>query len=146
MPTTSPPASATSRWWRSGWGPTKGPARSGPMTAPASAMRASVSTGCGERISTGSSVSPAARRIARRSVGRGLGSVRAGPDLLVQLLELVGREVTRLADGDDLPLVGLDLGHRGGDFVGDLGRDRHGPVLVRVEEIARLHPQAADLH
>src|SRR5512145_3547234 len=45
----------------------------------------------------------------------GPGLVGAGPDLLVELLQLVGGEVARLADADDLALVGLDLGHRLGD-------------------------------
>jgi len=51
MPTTLPSASATSRWWRSRCERKNGPARSGPMTAAASAMSASPSAAAGERIS-----------------------------------------------------------------------------------------------
>ena len=50
-----------------------------------------------------------------------------------------------LADGDDLPLVGLDLGDGLGDLGGDLVGDGDDAVLVGVDEVAGLDPDAADL-
>src|SRR5215470_4056055 len=76
---------------------------------------------------------------------RGCRLVRSGPDLLVEILELVRGEAGRLADGDDLLLVSLDLGDGRGNFRRDLGRDGHHAVLVEVHEVARLDPYAAHL-
>src|SRR5215813_4683762 len=76
---------------------------------------------------------------------RGCRLVRSGPDLLVEILELVRGKAGRLADGDDLLLVGLDLGDGRGNFRRDLRRDGHHPVLVEVHEVARLDPNAAHL-
>src|SRR5262250_2844520 len=53
------------------------------------------------RATTGAACSPAPSAL-----------VRPRPNLLVELLQPVGGEVARLADADDLALVGLDLGHR----------------------------------
>src|SRR3990170_4291561 len=72
-------------------------------------------------------------------------SVRAGADLLVDLLELVRREARRLAGGDDLPLVRLDFRDGLGDAARDLGGDRDHAVLVEVDDVARLDPDAAHL-
>src|SRR5437867_13419802 len=124
MPTTSPSSSATSTWWRSRCERTKGPAR-GPRLA-ASCITAGTSELCAARISTR--------------------SVRPRPDLLVQILQPLGGEVARLADADDLALVGLDLRHRLRDLPGDLLGNRHHAVLTGVDQLARLHPEAADLH
>src|SRR2546426_583573 len=72
-------------------------------------------------------------------------SVRARTDLLVEPLEPVRRKARRLAQRDDLALVGLDLGDGFRDPGGDLGGDRHGAVLVGVDQVAGLHPQPPDL-
>src|SRR6266850_3524133 len=117
-------------------------------------MSASTSDPCGARISMPASVPPVEvgaptwpprpQTLVTPRPSRGAPRlVRAGPDLLVERLELVGREVLRLADADDLPLVGLHLGHRLRDLRRDVGGDRHHAVLIGMDEVARLHPQAA---
>ena len=45
-----------------------------------------------------------------------------------------------LADGDDLALVGLDLGDRLRDLGGDVVGDRDDAVLVAVDQVAGLDP------
>src|SRR5436190_24100320 len=77
---------------------------------------------------------------------RSMRLVRSGPDLAVEILELLRREAGRLADRDDLPLVRFDIRHRLRDLVGDLKRNGGRAVLVRVDEITRLDREAAHLH
>src|SRR5437773_1697371 len=71
--------------------------------------------------------------------------IGTGADPLVEFLELVRREAGGLAGGDDLLLVGLDLGDGLGNAAGDLGRDGHDAVLVEADDVARLDPHPADL-
>src|SRR3989441_161247 len=71
--------------------------------------------------------------------------VGARPDLLVEAFQSLRGERRRLAVGDDLPLVRLDLRDRLGEAVGDLGRDRERAMVVGVDQVAGLHPEPADL-
>src|SRR5919204_630003 len=132
MPTTSPSSSATSTWWRSRCERTNGPAR-GPRPA-ASCITAAMSDPCAARISM------------RPSVRGGRRSVRSRPDLLIEVFQLLRGEVARLTDADDLALVGLDLRDRLRDLAGDLLGNRHDTVLIGVDQLAGLHPEAAELH
>src|SRR5688500_17634342 len=56
--------------------------------------------------------------------------VRAGADLPVEILQLVGGEVLRLAEADDLAFVGFDGGDGVRELGGALGRDGDDAVLV----------------
>src|SRR4026207_64863 len=132
-PTTPPRDSATIRWCRPTCEPMKGAAPARERT---------------ERATGGSRSSIMERPgalCARRGAPLNRSLVRAGPDPLEELLELVGVEAGALADLDDLALVGLDLGDGLRDPGRDVGRDRAHPVLVAVDQVARLDPQAADL-
>ena len=71
--------------------------------------------------------------------------VRTGPDDLVKLLQLVRREVARLTDLDDLPLVGLNAAHGIGHLAGQIGRDVDRAMLVAVQQVTRFDPQPTDL-
>src|SRR2546422_10370937 len=71
--------------------------------------------------------------------------VGARPDLLVEAFQSLRGERRRLAVGDDLPLVRLDLLDRLGEAAGDLGRDRERAMVGGVDQVAGLHPEPADL-
>src|SRR6202022_2185401 len=129
-PTTSPSASATIRWCRSMWERMKAGARSSPMSWAARVVQPT------ESATRGSGISITGRT--RRLVG-------AGADALEELLELVGGEAGALAHLDDLALVGLDLGDGLRDLRRDVRGDRAEPLVVAVDQVARLDPQAADL-
>src|SRR5512145_373936 len=125
MPITWPSVSATSRWCCSTCERTTGPARSGPMACTASAMTTVRSARCGGRMT--------------------IGSIGSGSDLLVELLELVDREVLGPAALDDLALVGVHPGDALGNLGGDLRWNADHAVVIAVDQVARLQPQAADL-
>src|SRR2546421_1424655 len=77
---------------------------------------------------------------------RSMRLVRSGPDLAVEVLELLRGEAGRLTDRDDLPLVRFDIRHRLRDLVGDLVGNGGGTVLVGVDQIAGLDPEPTHLH
>src|SRR2546430_2738693 len=60
--------------------------------------------------------------------------VGARSDLLVEAFQSLRGERRRLAVGDDLPLVRLDLRDRLGEAVGDLGRDRERAMVVGADQ------------
>src|SRR5262245_35493984 len=107
----------------------KAPARSSPMTRAAGAEQARASATRGGRTSIMGAGIGARRRCGWRSV-------RPRADLPVHFLQLVGREVGRLAHRDDPPLVRLDLGDRLWNLGRDLRGDGDDAVLIAMDEIA----------
>src|SRR6266852_5019905 len=77
---------------------------------------------------------------------RSMRLVRSGPDLAVEVLELLRGEAGRLTDRDDLPLVRFDVRHRLRDLLGDLVGNGGRAVLVGMDETTRLDREAAHFH
>src|SRR3989475_9976702 len=71
--------------------------------------------------------------------------VGARSDLLVEAFQSLRGERRRLAVGDDLPLVRLDLRDRLGEAVGRLRRARERAMVVGVDQVAGLPPDPPGL-